>query len=414
MANDLLHSTEDFRVLVEKERTRSDRTGRSFSLVLLDPGIAAKAGTGAGPGTRTGRRSGNDLCLWKKSFSLQLVRRMRTTDEAGWIDERRLGVLLPETQEEGARRFAANLASATSSVAPSLRWEILTYPSPTVENGNEEGEDGGKTVHPARESGESPDPCAAGIMSIAAPPLPPWKRVVDVILSCLLLLVLSPLFFMVGLFIKTVSRGPVFYRHERIGRLGRPFTMWKFRTMLVNCDNSVHQNYLKTLIHAGRKSMQKLDEGQDQRLLPFGRVLRKTCIDELPQLINVLLGDMSLVGPRPCLRYEANEFLPWHHQRFDSLPGMTGLWQVSGKNRTTFRQMMEFDIRYGRRHSLRQDLAILLMTPQAVLAQIADTLRNRRERKIRPRLAGQLARTSFFLSLLLAGIISLSLISFVR
>ncbi len=386
MANELLHSIEDFRVLLEKERTRSDRTGRPFSLVVLDPGIAAKADPGAG----RSHRSGNGRGLWEKSLSLQLVRRMRTTDEAGWIDERRLGVLLPETHEEGAKRFAANLASATASVAPALLWEILTYPSPGTGKKN------------------------ADIMSVMAPSLPPWKRGVDVVLSSLLLLGLSPLFFLMGLFIKTVSRGPVFYRHERIGRLGRPFTMWKFRTMRVNCDNSVHQDYLKTLIRTGQKTMQKLDEGQDRRLIPFGRIFRKTCIDELPQLINVFLGDMSLVGPRPCLRYEAEEFLPWHRQRFDSLPGMTGLWQVSGKNRTTFRQMMEFDIRYGRRHSLRQDLAILLMTPQAVVSQVADTLRRRWEMKAGPRLAGQLAKTSFFLSLLLGGILSLVLISFVQ
>jgi lipopolysaccharide/colanic/teichoic acid biosynthesis glycosyltransferase len=390
----VIHDINDFRACLSRERVRTDRTGRPFCVVLIDPG--------SGNSKDGGKRSGKGL--WERSLATRLIRRMRTLDEAGWYDERRLGVLLPETPEEGARKFAEDFSAEAVSLAPALTWEVVTY-----------------CGAPPRESRDVEKPVAASpappdeLLSRVAAPLPGWKRSLDVAISSLLLLALSPLFFLVGLFIRTVSRGPVFYRHERLGRLGRPFTMWKFRTMRINCDNGVHADYLKTLIRNGQsQAMKKLDEGSDDRLIPLGRVLRKSCVDELPQLINVLLGDMSLVGPRPCLRYEADEFLSWHRQRFDTLPGMTGLWQVSGKNRTTFRQMMEFDIRYGRNHTLRQDLAILLRTPQAVFAQVGDTLKSRLLDRALPRLSQQMARLSFFISLLLSGLLSFALFSFVR
>jgi lipopolysaccharide/colanic/teichoic acid biosynthesis glycosyltransferase len=127
--------------------------------------------------------------------------------------------------------------------------------------------------------------------------------------------------------------------------------------------------------------MVKLDtQKKDPRIIPGGEILRKTCIDELPQLLNVLRGDMSLIGPRPCIRYEANEFAPWHHQRFNILPGMTGLWQVSGKNRLTFTEMIRLDIRYSKNMSFWLDLKIILLTPWAVLVQIIDSLKSRYKR----------------------------------
>jgi lipopolysaccharide/colanic/teichoic acid biosynthesis glycosyltransferase len=140
-------------------------------------------------------------------------------------------------------------------------------------------------------------------------------------------------------------------------------------------DNSAarHKEHMSSLIH-NDIPMNKLDSNNDPRIIPFGIFLRKSCLDELPQIINVLWGDMSLVGPRPCLPYEAQQYLRWHARRFDSVPGMTGLWQVSGKNRTTFREMIRLDINYERQRSLWLDLKILLKTVPAIVAMATESL----------------------------------------
>ena len=202
-------------------------------------------------------------------------------------------------------------------------------------------------------------------------PIPFWKRAIDVVGSLVAMILLSPLALLVALLIKIVSPGPLFFRQERVGYLGRRFTLWKFRTMHVNADTTVHQKHLRELMASG-KEMTKLDNGKDQRIIPFGSILRATGIDELPQLVNVLLGEMSLVGPRPCLPYEADEFLPWQMRRFDAVPGLTGLWQVSGKNRTTFREMMALDVRYAKKPALPLDVMIFLKTVPAIVRQVVD------------------------------------------
>jgi lipopolysaccharide/colanic/teichoic acid biosynthesis glycosyltransferase len=201
--------------------------------------------------------------------------------------------------------------------------------------------------------------------------IPLWKRAIDVAGSLAALILLSPVFLAVALLIKVASPGAVLFRQKRVGHFGKVFTIWKFRTMHVNADTSVHQNYLRDLISSG-KTMTKLDNGRDNRIIPFGQFLRATGIDELPQLINVLRGDMSLVGPRPCLPYEAREYHPWQLRRFDSVPGLTGLWQVSGKNRTTFKEMMRLDIGYSKKQAFLLDVLIFLKTIPAIIGQAVD------------------------------------------
>ena len=150
--------------------------------------------------------------------------------------------------------------------------------------------------------------------------------------------------------------------------MGKPFKLWKFRTMQVQADCGVHREYVCDLIN-NERPMKKLDCA-DSQIIPFiGKALRNSSIDELPQLINVLLGEMSLVGPRPCIPYEFEQYLPWHRSRVLSVPGLTGLWQVSGKNRTTFREMIGFDITYGREMSLWLDLKILIKTIWVIFDQ---------------------------------------------
>ena len=197
------------------------------------------------------------------------------------------------------------------------------------------------------------------------------KRLLD--LTCLLLALptLLPLFLVIGAVIKIVSPGPVFFRQERVGFMGRKFWIYKFRTMHVNAETSTHQNHLKDLIGSDRP-MEKMDSKGDPRVIKFGSLLRSSGLDELPQLINVLRGEMSLVGPRPCTQYEYEQFQPWHKQRFRALPGLTGLWQVSGKNKTTFNAMINLDIRYANNWSLWMDLKIMLMTFPVLLSQVKE------------------------------------------
>jgi len=206
------------------------------------------------------------------------------------------------------------------------------------------------------------------IEPLIAPKIPAWKRGMDIAFASLALLLLSPLFLAVALFIKIVDPGPVFFKQDRIGRFGKPFGMLKFRSMRLNAETTSHQNYFHELMESD-KPMIKLDAKNDPRIIPMGTFLRKTGIDELPQLINVLRGDMSLVGPRPCLPYEYEKYRRWQHNRFDILPGITGLWQVSGKNNTSFKQMIRLDITYSRRLSLGEDLRILFKTVPAIIAQ---------------------------------------------
>ena len=176
---------------------------------------------------------------------------------------------------------------------------------------------------------------------------------------------------MIMLLIKVTSKGPVLFRQERIGFRCRQFILFKFRTMLDGADMMAHEKHVANLIKAD-VPMTKLDACGDTRLTPIGLLLRVSGLDELPQLINVLRGEMSLVGPRPCLRAEYSRFLPWQKDRFNTLPGLTGLWQVSGKNRMTFNEMIECDLKYVRSRSLYMDLKIMLKTIPAMIVEMQN------------------------------------------
>ncbi len=203
--------------------------------------------------------------------------------------------------------------------------------------------------------------------------VPSWKRVLDILCILLAAPLVLPLGLLIGLVIKLVSPGSILFRQKRVGLQGESFECLKFRTMKVNADTGVHQGHLQNLMTSDRP-MTKLDAA-DKRLIPGGRILRCLGLDELPQLINVLRGEMSLVGPRPCLPYEYEHYQARHGRRFDTLPGLTGLWQVSGKNRTTFEQMINWDITYVETKSLTLDLMIMLRTVPAILVQVLDTIR---------------------------------------
>jgi lipopolysaccharide/colanic/teichoic acid biosynthesis glycosyltransferase len=191
-------------------------------------------------------------------------------------------------------------------------------------------------------------------------------RVVDVVGAVLALVLLAPVMAVIAAIVACSSRGPVLFKQVRLGQDGRPFVMYKIRTMYVDSDDRLHRDYVRRLLQdpagsaCGPDGLYKLVD--DPRITPVGRWLRTSSLDELPQLFNVLRGDMSLVGPRPVLPWEAELFSPRHHKRFLVRPGITGLWQTSGRNQLTMTQALDLDVRYVEEQCLRLDLAILLRT----------------------------------------------------
>jgi len=173
---------------------------------------------------------------------------------------------------------------------------------------------------------------------------------------------------------RIASPGPVFYRQKRVGLDGKPFFIWKFRTMKVSAETQTHERYFQDLM---RKDcpMTKLDAYGDKRLVPLGRILRASGLDELPQIFNILCGEMSLVGPRPCTPNEFANYEPWQRERVNGLPGLTGYWQINGKNKTTFNEMIAMDLFYLKSLSLLLDLKIIFKTCSVVAEQLVESRR---------------------------------------
>jgi lipopolysaccharide/colanic/teichoic acid biosynthesis glycosyltransferase len=217
------------------------------------------------------------------------------------------------------------------------------------------------------------------------------KRCLDLVLALIIIVVLSPVFLAIALLVRLTSRGPAFYRQERIGYSGRPFVMYKFRSMYLESDERLHRVAYEQFLR-GERASGKVDgallanvpsavgtlsdeatETQqpsgDPRITRVGNVLRRSSLDELPQLFNVLQGDMSLVGPRPPIAYEVGMYEPWHLARLDTLPGLTGFWQVCGRGRVTFGQMVEMDLEYIQKQSFWYDVKWLALTIPAVLSR---------------------------------------------
>lgn len=359
----------EFQALLARERSRADRNGNVFSLIIfrmanLPPGISIQ-----------------------RRMLLSLGSRLRDTDEFGWYDDRHLGAIIPYASGQSARRIAENICRDMSLPSNNETFIVYTYPeSWFLDQRSDLLLEPGPLMQteqlPLMPMEESPVGCLpndaaveqeeAGHKALLYRPLPLWKRTLDLVVSLTALILLSPLFLFAVILIKLVSPGPVLFKQERIGYMRRAFTLFKFRTMEVSSDTGTHARYVRKLIVKDSESrpMSKLESSPS--IIRYGRLLRASCIDELPQLFNVLRGEMSMVGPRPCLDYEADEYLRWQVRRFDSVPGMTGLWQVKGKNRTTFKEMIRLDISYAQNLSLWLDLKILFLTPGAIIRQITD------------------------------------------
>jgi exopolysaccharide production protein ExoY len=205
--------------------------------------------------------------------------------------------------------------------------------------------------------------------------LPAWKRALDFAMLLGLSPFLGVVMLAIALLIKCSSRGPILFRQERIGLYGARFVCFKFRTMYVAAETRSHESHLHSLIESS-VPMQKLDDN-DARIIRCGQLLRASGLDELPQIFNVLRGEMSLIGPRPCIPYEFEKYRTQDSRRFDAVPGITGLWQVSGKNSTTFRQMIDLDVAYVTRLTLRQDLGIVFRTLPVLIKQTLQLVRRK-------------------------------------
>ena len=346
-----IYSNKEFTEIINYERIRADRNGSVFSVTLF---------------------SSNELYKTPKNLNLfisELKTHVRLIDHTGWYDKDYIAVLLPDTDAGGAvilgNKIINNIDFINGTSSP---FEVYTYPDNWLEHGVNNLS--GKMLGEKRKNGLNISAC---IESVFTKKIPVWKRVLDITGSSVGLLISFPLFLIIGLYIKLVSPGPVFFKQIRIGYNGVPFNFWKFRTMKVNNNVSSHSNYYKELI-TSNKPMKKLDDKKDPRIIFGGKIIRKSCIDELPQLWNILKGEMSLVGPRPCISYEAEAYLRWHTHRFDIIPGLTGLWQVSGKDKLSFREMISLDIIYSQNLSLFLDLEIILITIPAIIMMILEAV----------------------------------------
>jgi lipopolysaccharide/colanic/teichoic acid biosynthesis glycosyltransferase len=334
------------------ERKRSERSSRTLLLMLAD--FTAFLET---------REHGTPV----HHIASELVHHVRDTDIVGWQkDGVVLGIIFTElgnaSKEEVAGAIRQRMNAALQALTDSRAIPLALHFFPEEYHDDENPMD--RDVYP-----DLLRPTPMRKMTQA------MKRTIDVTGSGSGILFLLPLLLVISLLIRLTSKGPVLYRQIRLGQNGRAFPILKFRTMYLNNDDRTHRDYINKFIagvaeanHAkdARHAAYKLVD--DARITPLGRWLRRTSIDELPQLINVLIGEMSLVGPRPPLPYEFHRYEIWHRRRvLEMKPGMTGLWQVSGRTRTNFAEMVRMDLRYGRQWSLWLDLKILFRTPRVVL-----------------------------------------------
>lgn len=368
-----IYSEDEFKRIIVRECLRCDRNGSIFSLVIFDMNEISK----------------KDLDkLLKKIVN---IRGLRSIDEVGMIENKRVGICLHNTDKAGALSFAKNIHEKfIVTEKHNVNYMIYVYPSDRQYFNDLDAnlinfqKNKGFNKQHRQITGKSflADRDTKKVFSRVVfenelkkgsnHTLPFWKRFIDIIVSSLILVVTSPLLLIIAVFIKIVSPGPVLFKQTRVGYMGKKFSMLKFRSMTVGNDTNAHKEYLSKLINGKKyrenyikKPMTKRDDLNN--LIPYGKVFRRLCLDELPQLINVLRGEMSLIGPRPPVLYEVKEYRNWHNRRFETLPGLTGLWQVSGKNRLTFDQMIRLDIRYSQEWSFWLDLKIFLLTPFAIL-----------------------------------------------
>jgi lipopolysaccharide/colanic/teichoic acid biosynthesis glycosyltransferase len=353
--NSKVLSETQFRAALRWERRRTERSERPFLLVLASLGMV----------------TAND----SKTASLEnlasaLAASIRETDIIGWHQQD--GVLGAIFTELGTSEMSAILTAIEKRVLAVMDERLIANDRDEISltfhffpDDSKQEEHSVRRLRAEVYGEQQPKPVAQGV-----------KRIIDVAGSVAALILLSPALLAISLLIKLTSEGPVLFRQPRIGQHGKEFTFLKFRSMYANTDAALHKEYVSHFI-AGKAQMRESADGKtsaykvidDPRITPLGRFLRRMSLDELPQLINVLKGELSLVGPRPPLPYEFACYHLWHLRRIVEVrPGITGLWQVDGRSRTSFDEMVRLDLRYATRWSLWLDFLILLRTPGAVLS----------------------------------------------
>jgi lipopolysaccharide/colanic/teichoic acid biosynthesis glycosyltransferase len=329
---------------VRLEERRADRTEAALSVAVFELGS---------------ERDGGDL---NAEFLQFLSVRKRETDTLGSIAQNRVALLLPDTGVDGVRALVDQITDEFRDLA--LHATTATYPKQSLES----------LIAKPECSIESPA-ANGSVFSSEARTGYRLKRGLDLMGASVLVVLFAPLMLFTAVVVALTSRGPVIFKQMRLGKGGVPFVFYKFRSMTANADDRVHREYVTRLI-AGQSAGLNQGNGSaplfklkaDPRVTRVGRFIRKTSIDELPQLFNVLKGEMSLVGPRPPLPYEAEKYQSWHMRRLlDLKPGITGVWQVEGRSKTSFDDMVRLDLRYMDKCSLWQDLKILLKTVKVVL-----------------------------------------------
>ena len=331
-----LPSARQFLNWLKRERGRTDRTGDRLSMIAFTPRCPEERSAGL----------------------LRLVailkKRLRSTDEVGWLDDDRIGVMLPGTSVVGAWKLADDIClEFDGDVAPPI-CTVYAY------SGGLSGEEVPEGANADEEAGS--ERAVVALEALFVRPLPIWKHCLDVIGAVAGLAILSPLLAGIALAVKLTSRGPVLFRQMRSGRGGKPFVIYKFRTMAA--DAEARKDDLR---HRNEQDGPAFKIRNDPRVTVLGRYLRKTSLDELPQLWNILVGDMSLVGPRPLPCAESRACVGWQRQRLDVTPGLTCIWQVRGRSQVSFADWVRMDMQYINSPSVWQDLKLLFLTVPAVL-----------------------------------------------
>jgi len=339
------------------ERRRAERAQNRFVLILVD---VQKIVNGV---------SGKDRTVQMLAKSLSDA--TRETDIIGWyIEDSLLGVIGTElgkaSNEVVQKRFLDKLRKifeSTLGIEKSASISVSFHFFPEEYGSGANDHSANIKLYPEIQKREDARKVPLAI-----------KRAIDLAGSAAALVFLSPLFAAVAMAIKISSKGPVLFKQERLGQHGKTFTVLKFRSMRTDCDAKIHQQYVEQFIagqvdgNSGATAKPVFKIQKDPRVTPIGRFIRKTSLDELPQFWNVLRGDMSLVGPRPALAYEFRKYEVWHRRRvLETKPGITGLWQVEGRSRTRFDEMVRLDLKYARAWSVWLDLKILAQTPGAVI-----------------------------------------------
>lgn len=403
------HSKADFYNILKKERNRSDRTGSPFSYILIDlTQHTSKYIT----------FSENIYQKFLKEF-LNLISSNTRDYDVKYIDTPyKFGILLVDTSMYGAKLFIEKMTqkifeyfykkdnpefikiiksivlSSYPKVQISETMEINATPLITKKlDFNKNGSDKNPIYHDYQKTCNfslnwKMTPFSDGTISLSQSlffdflyryKIRSWsiffKRLLDLMCSCIGIIIFLPLMLFIGMSIKLTSNGPILFKQKRLGYLGRSFTFLKFRTMKVNNDENIHKDYVKKLINGkneevnrGSKERPLYKIENDPRITFIGSFLRKTSLDELPQLFNVLEGSMSLVGPRPPIHYEVENYQNWHLRRILQVkPGITGLWQVSGRSITTFNEMVRMDLQYAENQRLSTDIKIILKTFAALI-----------------------------------------------